>query len=230
MSLTLDASRVDSLISFVDRRVRKNGCDHTHRFSEEWAHDESVDWHDLLDILEANGCFCDCEVVLNLPDGEDLETPPMARPADRGNPWLLPPGFVCEPSAVFTKVIVCQEGLGRSTYAMNGELLVPAPKGAKSRRRVRKLVNFFIGCQSGLPSEVGVIRQCEEISALDFARKVAGAGFEELAAFTYREAGFVLSRIASLQPSMAVGTDFADRVGVASRHVELTVHRVIMTP
>jgi hypothetical protein len=92
------------------------------------------------------------------------------------------------------------------------------------------LVNFFIGCQSGLPSEVGVIQECGAISALDFARKVASAGFEELAAFTFREAGFVLSRIASLQPSMAVGTDFADRVGIASRHVELTVHRVIMTP
>jgi hypothetical protein len=230
MPLTLDASRVDNLISFVDRHVRKNGCDHTHRFSEEWAHEESVDWHDLLDILEANGCFCDCEVVLNLPDGEDLESLPMPTPADPDNLWLLPPGFVCEPSAVFTKVIVCQQGLGRNTYATDGELLVPAPKGAKSRRRLRKVVNYFVGCQSGLPSEVGIIQECAAISAVDFAAKVANAGLEELAAFTYREAGFVLSRIAYLQPSMAVGTDFADRVGIASRHVELTVHRVIMTP
>jgi hypothetical protein len=229
MSFILDAVHVESLIAFVDRHVRRDGCDHTHRFSVEWASQVSIDWHDLLDILEANGGFCDCEVVLNLPDDADLESPPTPKAADRGNPWLLPPAFQSEPSAVFTKVIVCQAGLGRNTYATDGELLVPAPRGAKSRRRVRKSVNFFIGCQSGLPSEVGVIQECAAISAQDFARNVAGAGFEELVAFTFREAGFVLSRTAPLQSSMAVGTDFAERVGIASRHVELTVHKVIMT-
>jgi hypothetical protein len=230
MPFTLDASRVESLISFVDRRLRGDGCDHTHRFTEEWARRESVDWHDLLDILEANGGFCDCEVVLNLPDGIDLHTPARPESCDQGNPWLLPPGFQCEPSAAFTKVIVCQAGLGRYTYAEDSELVVPAPKAAKPRRRVRMSVNFLIGCQSGLPTEIGVVRECSEISALEFARKVAASGFEELAGFTFREAGFVLSRIASLQPSMAVGTDFADRVGIASRHEELTVHRVVLRP
>jgi hypothetical protein len=227
--ITLDASRVRRLISFVDRRVRRDGCDHTHRFTEEWARAESVDWHDLLDILEANGGYCDCEVVLNLPDNTDIQYPTLPEPADPQNPWLLPPAFACERSAVFTRMIVCQAGLGRDTHAADGEWLVPAPKGATARRRVRRSVNFFVGCQSGLPTEVGVIQECEGISALDFAHKVAGSGFEELAAFTFREAGFVLSQIAPLQPSTAVGTDFADRVGIASRHVELTVHRVIMT-
>jgi hypothetical protein len=35
------------------------------------------------------------------------------------------PAFECEPSAVFTKVIVCHTVLGRNTYATDGELLVP---------------------------------------------------------------------------------------------------------
>jgi hypothetical protein len=227
MSLTLDASRVESLIAFVDRHVRKDGCDDTHRFTEEWARQESVNWDDLLDILEANGGYCDCEVVLNLPDG-DLESPPAPKPAGRTNPWLLPPVFECDPSAVFTRMIVCQEGLGRDTHATDGELLVPAPKGARARRRVRKSVNFFIGCQSGLPTEVGVICECPAISARDFARKVAQSGFEELAAFTFREAGFVLSRIASVEPGKPVATHFADQIGIASRHEELRVHRVII--
>jgi hypothetical protein len=228
MALTLDASRVASLISFVDRHVRSDGCDHTHRFTEEWARQESVDWHDLLDILEANGGYCDCEVVLNLPDDTELQSPPTPKPAERLNPWLLPPAFECEPSAVFTKVIVCQAGLGRNTYATDGELLVPAPKAAKPRRRVRKSMNFFIGCQSGLPTEIGFVRECDEISARDFAHKVAGSGFEELAAFTYREAGFVLSRISAVQPTKPVATHFADQIGIAARHEELRVHRVIM--
>jgi hypothetical protein len=228
MAFTLDASRVESLISFVDGRVCVDGCDHTYRFTEEWARRESVDWHDLLDILEANGGYCDCEVVLNLPDGVDLQTPDVAESRQRANPWLLPPAFECDQSAVFKKVIICQADLGRNTHATNGELLVPAPKGAKPRRRVRKSVNLFIGCQSGLPAEVGVVRECGDISALEFARKVADSGFEELAQFTFREAGFVLSKIASLQPSMPVGTDYMDRVGIASRYEELTVHRVFM--
>jgi Protein of unknown function (DUF2695) len=227
MSFTLDASRVEHLISFVDRHVRSEGCNHTHRFTEEWARQESVNWHDLLDILEANGGYCDCEVVLNLPQDTDLQSPPAAKP-EWTNSWLLPPAFECEVSAVFTKMIVCQEGLGRNNYATEGELLVPAPKGAKARRRVRKSVNFFIGCQSGRPAEVGVVRACAEISAGDFARKVAMSGFEELAAFTFREAAFVLSRIASVEPGKPIATHFADQIDIASRHEELRVHRVIM--
>ena len=228
MSGTLDASRVESLVAFVDARVRREGCDHTHRFTEDWGRRQSVDWPDLLDILEANGAFCDCEVVLNLVHGIDLQAPAAAQPRLGGNDWLLPPDFECAESATFTKMIVCQAGLGRNTYSADGELLVPAPKGAKARRRVRKSVHFFVGCQTGLPSEVGVVRACGETSAADFARKVAGCGFEELARFTFREAGFVLSRIAVLQPSMAVGSHYADRVGIASRREELVVHRVIM--
>ena len=228
MSLTLDASRVESLIAFVDRHVRSDGCDHTHRFTEEWGRLESVDWHDLLDILEANDGYCDCEVVLNLPGKTDLQSPPMSKLAGRTNAWLLPPAFECEPSDVFTKVIVCQAGLGRNTYTTDGELLVPAPKGTKPRRRVRKSVNFFIGCESGLPTEVGVVRESGEISAQDFARKVSESGFEELAAFTFREAAFVLSRIASVQPDKPVATHFADQIGIASRHEESRVHRVII--
>lgn len=228
MSLRLDASRVEDLIAFVDRNVWRDGCDHTHRFTEEWARQGSVDWPDLLDILEANGCYCDCEVVLNAPDGTPLVSPPAPKLAERTNGWLLPPAFECEPTSVFHKVIVCQEGLGRNTYATDGELLVPAPKGAKARRRVRKSVNFFIGCQSGLPAEVGVIREYPAISAADFAREVAQSGFDELTAFTFREASFVLSRVVSIDPGKPVGTHFADRVDIASRHEELAVHRVVM--
>jgi hypothetical protein len=228
MSLTLDAARVENLIAFVDRHVRTDGCDHTHRFTEEWARQEAVDWHDLLDILEANGAYCDCEVVLNLPDGVDLQSPAAPKLAERTNPWLLPPAFECEPSTVFEKVIVCQEKLGRNTYAREGELLVPAPKGAKARRRVRQSVNFFIGCQSGLPTEVGVVRECAPISAAEFARTIAESGFEELAGFTFREAAFVLSRLASVEPGKPVATHFAYQVGIASRHEELRVLRVIM--
>jgi hypothetical protein len=99
MSLSMDSSRIESLLSFVDRHVRHHGCDHSHRFAQQWARREAVEWDDLLDILEANGAFCDCEVVLNLPEKGDLQTPETATPFD-ANPWLIPPGFEGDGSAL----------------------------------------------------------------------------------------------------------------------------------
>ncbi len=217
---------VERLRTFVNDRVRRNGCDHSFRFTEEWAAGESIDFHDLLDALEANAGFCDCEVVLNLPDEIDLYTWARTTAVVEANPWLIPTGFECTESARFSKVIVCQAGIARNTYSTDGELLIPAPKGAKPRRRVRKSVNFFLGCSSGMPSEYGVVRNCAEVSVLDFARQVASSGIEELVRFTSREAAFVLSKIASLKPSLPVGTYFTERFGIASKREELTVHRV----
>jgi hypothetical protein len=74
--------------------------------------------------------------------------------------------------------------------------------GARPRRRVRKSVHFFMGCTSGLPSELGVVQETNALSAL--------------------------SRIASLKPSTPVGTHFTERIGIASRHEELMVHCVIL--
>ena len=46
--------------------------------------------------------------------------------------------------------------------------------------------------------------------------------------FCLREAGFVLSRIASVELGKPVATHFADQIGIASRYEELRVHRVIV--
>jgi hypothetical protein len=228
MSLTLDRLRIQKLRTFVDDRVRRRGCDHSHRFARAWAKHAAIDWDDLLDILEVQGAFCDCEVVLNMPEGVDLQTPAATLPAAPANPWLIPPGFECDPARKFQKVIVCQTQLARKTYASDGEILVPAPKGAKPRRRMRKSVNFFVGCRSGMPTEVGVVHECGEITSPEFAGQVAESGIEELARFGVSEAAFVLSKVALVPASKPVGTYFADRVGIASRHEELTVHRVLV--
>ena len=57
---------------------------------------------------------------------------------------------------------------------------------------------------------------------------MATSGIKDLCEFSFREAAFVLSRIASLKPSTPVATNFVERIGIASRHEELTVHRVIL--
>jgi len=226
MPFTLKKKDAEQLCQFVDERVRAEGCDHTHRFAEEWAESENIDWAGLLDILEANGSFCDCELVLNLAF-EDLELPSDPPPPPSDNRWLLPPGFQCTGSETFKKVIVSRAGLGKHTHTNEGEILVPAPKAAKPRKRMRKFQHFFIGCTSGMPTEVGVVRDCPVISAKDFAELVAKSGFAELADFGVREAAFVLSKVATLAHETAVGTDFPERIGIASRHWELTIHRII---
>src|SRR5262245_46808596 len=228
MTFVLDRARISRLCQFVDQLVRKNGCDHSHRFTLQWAAAESIDCDDLLDVLEANGAFCDCEAVLNLSEDTDLEASLATTPAKIDNLWLLPPGFTFKPTDSFNKWIVSVPGVGRNTHTDDGELLVPAPKGAKPNGRVRKIVHFFIGCESGKASEVGVVQICEAISAEDFVQRVVSGHVASLASFGAREAAFLLSKVAALAHGTTVGTDFSERVGVASKHEQLTIHRVLL--
>jgi hypothetical protein len=227
MTFTLDRQRVADLVEYVDRNVRISGCDHAHRFSSAWAAERAVNWDDLLDALEGNGAFCDCEVVLNIEDGP-LTFDSESSSVDRGNLWLLPPNFTAGPKTTTTKVIVSRAGVGRNTHTKDGEWVVPAPADAKPRKRVRKLVHFFVGAETGLPSEVGVVRDVEPMSIARFAHTIANSKVPELRDFDRGVASFVLGRIAALPDGTPVGTDIADRVGVGSRHRELTIHRVVL--
>jgi hypothetical protein len=227
MTFTLDRKRVSNLVEYVDRNVRTSGCDHSHRFSATWAAEHAVNWDDLLDALEGNGAFCDCEVVLNVEDGP-LTCNAESSSVDRGNLWLLPPNFGAGPETTTAKVIVSRAGVGRNTHTKDGEWLVPAPADVKPRKRVRKLVHFFIGAETGLPSEVGVVRDVEPMSIARFAHTIACSSIPDLRDFDPRVASFVLGKIAALPDGTPVGTDIVDRVGVSSRHRELTVHRVIL--
>ena len=42
------------------------GCDHTFRFTEQWAEKNDVDIIELYQFLNAHGGFCDCEVCFNV--------------------------------------------------------------------------------------------------------------------------------------------------------------------
>lgn len=70
----LSANDADALLKYVDIRVQAEGCNHTHRFTQEWL-DAHVDFmkHDaILEELENMGGYCDCEVVLNCYEDYDL--------------------------------------------------------------------------------------------------------------------------------------------------------------
>ncbi len=226
MILVLTRKQVEGLKEFVDALVNRDGCDHSHRFSRQWAEVESIAWDDLLDILEENGGHCDCEVVLNLPEDADLALRPSSLESPTNNPWCLPDSFRCSEQDVFTKRLLCDPQVGRNTHASAGELLVPAPKTAKPKKRVRKSVHFFIGYPSGLPAEVGVVQEAEQVSAGDFARLVSQSGLEELKDFTFREAAFFLSKLAPLKTGTPVGTHFMETSGVVGKREELRINKV----
>lgn len=63
--MPLDAGQLGNLVDFVDARVVAEGCDHTMRFTEQWAANHQVSWEQLAEGLEEFGGYCDCEVVMN---------------------------------------------------------------------------------------------------------------------------------------------------------------------
>lgn len=226
MSFRIDPSAVNRMIEFVDQRLQAEACDHTYRFTADWSRANNVDWDDLLDALERRGAFCDCEVVLNI-EGAKLSEDDEPGAVDSANRWLLPPRFDSD-LANMTRMVVGQPGLCRNNYVDAGEWLVPAPIDAKPRKRVRKSVHFFVGLESGLPTEVGVVREIAPISLAEFTRKLRKSPWPELNDSDDRLAGFIAKRIATLPIDKPVGTYIADRMGVSSKHQELTIHRVFL--
>lgn len=61
----LNANQAADLFAYLDIRLQDEGCNHTHRFTQEWL-DKSVSFmqHDaILTELEDMGGYCDCEVL-----------------------------------------------------------------------------------------------------------------------------------------------------------------------
>ena len=225
--MVLDANEVSELIRSVDDEVRAKGCDHTHRFTAAWARNHSVSWDNLLDALEQNGAFCDCEVVLNLEEDCPLAVEIRSVAVEDSNRWLLPPSF--EPTvSVVSKILIAKEGIGKNNYAHDSEWIVPAPFDAKPRKRIRKSVHFFVGIQSGLPTEIGFVTSIAPMAIGRFAQTIRSCKQPELLMFDNNVAAFVCQKIAKLADGTPVGVDIMERVGVASKHEELNVHRVFL--
>ena len=125
-------------------------------------------------------------------------------------------------------MLVARVGIGKNNYASDGEWLVPAPLDAKPRKRVRKSVHYFVGLDSGLPTEIAFIQSIEPITLDNLTQKIRESTIAELQNCDDRLAGFIAQKIAKMADGAAVGTDIMDRVGVASKHKELTIHRVIL--
>ena len=59
---------IDEAAHAPDENGEIPGCDHTFRFTEQWAQSHHVDIIELYQFLNAHGGFCDCEVCFNVED------------------------------------------------------------------------------------------------------------------------------------------------------------------
>ena len=223
----LSPRQVTQLIDYVDEHVQADGCDHTTRYANRWAEEQRLPWQDLQDALDKASVFCDCEIVLNLDEEQPLVLELDAPVVPLENRWLLPPNF--QPKiATVEKILVGRAGVGKNNHVSNGEWLFPAPANATPRRRVRKLVHFFIGLQTGLPSEIAFVESIEPISLEEFTQRICGSSVQEAHAFCQNVAAFIAQKLAQLPVGTCVGTDIVDKVGISSKHRELSIYRVIM--
>jgi len=194
-----------------------------------WAAERGVALGDLEDALDAHGCFCDCEAVLNLPDGSELALIDEEERADESNPWLLPPDFaVADHARTYTHILVATHQPQYGCHADEGEILVPAPQGARPGKRIRRLVHFFVGLRTGLPSEIGFVSAREPASAAGFAHTVRHSGQVGLASFGERESAFVLGRLAALPPATPVGVCFTEITVLTRRRTEMRIGKVVL--
>ena len=227
MSLVLQPETVELLRDFVDERVRAEGCDHSRRFSCQWATENGVDEIELCDVLDNYGGFCDCEVVLNVPEDVELVAAPD-RQAVPKNPWLLPPNFVPKTLDGFSRTLVGTDKLSGNNYHIEGEWVIPAPFGLKPKKRIRKLVHYFVGLNSGMPAEVAYVSESEPFSASELVSRVRESNIEGFEAFTTTEAAFILERIASMKPGTSVGVNELDKLTDRGKHQEIRIHRVLL--
>ena len=224
----LSPQQVAHLIDHVDERVQSEGCQHTTRFASRWAEENHVPWQDLQDALDQASLFCDCEIVLNVDEERPLFLNQDKLVAPPENRWLLPPNFQTTITKV-EKILVGRAEIGKNKHVTEGEWLIPAPVNAVPRRRIRKLVHFFIGLQTGLPTEIAFVESIEPMSLDEFAARICGSSsVQESRDLPLQVAAFIAQTIAQLPAGTCVGTDIVDRVGVSSKHRELSVYRVVM--
>lgn len=226
---TLKAIQIVDLKKFVESKLDSDSCDHSLTITKIWADRNQFDFNDLIDILEFNGGFCDCEVVFNLPDNQDLVLDNSMTLGDLHNPWKLPSDCKIQtPGKLFTKILAATEQCKGNCHATIGEHLFPAPFGSKPKKRIRKSVHFFIGISTGLPNEYGFVDSIEPITAKGLAKIVRDSKISDLSKFSELEADFYLTRIENLQVGTAVGTHFMEKNGLTGDDEQLRIHKILI--
>jgi hypothetical protein len=72
--MPLDRTQLEALLDRVDAAVAADGCEHTLAATDAWADREGIGVEQLHEGLVEYGCYCDCEVLMNV-DADAVFTP-----------------------------------------------------------------------------------------------------------------------------------------------------------
>lgn len=223
----LREQQANGLVEFLEEKLATKACNHKLTFAIEWAKTNKIDLEDFEDLMIENGCGCDCEVLLNLPEEGDIGFEEKERKEDNSNPFKVPTIFVEDTSKLFNKALFSSEDLDYNKYTNPNELLIPAPYGYKPKKKMPKSDWFFISTISEMPNGLGFVKQIEPISALEFSKKVRNSNIECLKDFSPRDASYYLSRIESQQIGNGMWCDFLERTGIGGFSVDLKINKAV---
>lgn len=67
-SLPMDRELFFKLFDYLDERLEIRKCNHDFSLTEEFFKDKDIDITKVLEFLEENGGYCDCEVIFNVEE------------------------------------------------------------------------------------------------------------------------------------------------------------------
>jgi hypothetical protein len=65
-SFPVGTDELSGLFDYVDAKLQEHDCDHTLRYSTEFAEASRWDVEKIVESLRANGGYCDCEILMNV--------------------------------------------------------------------------------------------------------------------------------------------------------------------
>jgi hypothetical protein len=73
-ALPLPVPELRAMFDMLDAEFQRQGCDHTRRLTRAWLESRGHDVVRVLAWLDAQGGFCDCEILANVEEKVDDAT------------------------------------------------------------------------------------------------------------------------------------------------------------
>ncbi len=70
-ALPLSLTELRAMFDMLRKEVPRRGCDHTRRLTLGWLAERGHDVQRVFAWLDTQGGFCDCEVIMNVPEAVD---------------------------------------------------------------------------------------------------------------------------------------------------------------
>jgi hypothetical protein len=207
-------------------------CLHTFKHSFEWAAKNSLPKEAIEELANELDVPCDCELGKILLDlGETFEVELGEKSTPNSNRWMIPPDFALPPlNKIYHQWIVSPSSSETTErcYTNPDEILIPAPMGYKPSKKMRKVRHFFVGLDSSLPSEVGVVKSCAPITAPEFLEMIKGSQLPDFEGFDLPIAFVYLEAVAKMKIGHGVGVSFLEECSDFGKFKRIFISRKLL--